>query len=60
MISGVHVTVLAGVLLFLLRMCALPELPALGRDGRGGVALRAGLGLIRAGGARGGRIQRCS
>ena len=28
-ISGVHVTVLAGVLLFLLRMCALPEIPAL-------------------------------
>jgi len=28
-ISGVHVTVLAGVLLFLLRLCALPELPAL-------------------------------
>ncbi len=28
-ISGVHVTVLAGVLLFLLRLCALPEIPAL-------------------------------
>ena len=28
-ISGVHVTVLAGVLLFLLRMCMVPELPAL-------------------------------
>jgi len=28
-ISGVHVTVLAGVLLFLLRMCAIPELAAL-------------------------------
>ncbi|HEY1756044.1 MAG TPA: ComEC/Rec2 family competence protein [Bryobacteraceae bacterium] len=28
-ISGIHVTVLAGVLLFLLRMCAVPELPAL-------------------------------
>jgi competence protein ComEC len=28
-ISGVHVTVLAGVLLFLLRLCALPELGAL-------------------------------
>ena len=28
-ISGVHVTVLAGVLLFLLRVCALPEIPAL-------------------------------
>jgi competence protein ComEC len=28
-ISGVHVTVLAGVLLFLLRMCAVPELAAL-------------------------------
>ena len=28
-ISGIHVTVLAGVLLFLLRLCALPELPAL-------------------------------
>src|SRR5271154_2928141 len=28
-ISGVHVTVLAGVLLFLLRWCALPEIPAL-------------------------------
>jgi competence protein ComEC len=28
-ISGVHVTVLAGVLLFLLRLCAIPELPAL-------------------------------
>ena len=28
-ISGVHVTVLAGVLLFLLRICALPEIPAL-------------------------------
>ncbi len=28
-ISGVHVTVLAGVLLFLLRMCAVPELIAL-------------------------------
>jgi competence protein ComEC len=28
-ISGVHVTVLAGVLLFLLRLCALPEMPAL-------------------------------
>jgi competence protein ComEC len=28
-ISGVHVTVLAGVLLFLLRLCALPELAAL-------------------------------
>jgi competence protein ComEC len=29
-ISGVHVTVLAGVLLFLLRLCALGEIPALG------------------------------
>ena len=29
MISGIHVTVLAGVLLFLLRLCAVPELPAL-------------------------------
>lgn len=28
-ISGVHVTVLAGVLLFLLRLCLLPEMPAL-------------------------------
>lgn len=28
-ISGVHVTVLAGVLLFLLRLCAMPELSAL-------------------------------
>ena len=28
-ISGIHVTVLAGVLLFLLRMCAMPELAAL-------------------------------
>lgn len=28
-ISGVHVTVLAGVLLFLLRLCALPQIPAL-------------------------------
>jgi len=28
-ISGVHVTVLAGVLLFVLRLCALPEIPAL-------------------------------
>jgi competence protein ComEC len=28
-ISGVHVTVLAGVLLFCLRVCALPEIPAL-------------------------------
>jgi competence protein ComEC len=28
-ISGLHVVVLAGVLLFLLRMCAFPELPAL-------------------------------
>ena len=28
-ISGVHVTVLAGVLLFLLRLCAVPELAAL-------------------------------
>jgi competence protein ComEC len=28
-ISGVHVTVLAGVLLFLLRLCAIQELPAL-------------------------------
>jgi competence protein ComEC len=28
-ISGLHVTVLAGVLLFLLRLCALPEIPAL-------------------------------
>ena len=28
-ISGVHVTVLAGVLLFLLRLCAVQELPAL-------------------------------
>jgi len=28
-ISGVHVTVLAGVLLFLLRICAMPEIPAL-------------------------------
>ncbi len=28
-ISGVHVTVLAGVLLFLLRLCAIPELAAL-------------------------------
>jgi competence protein ComEC len=28
-ISGVHVTVLAGVLLFLLRLCAVPELSAL-------------------------------
>ena len=28
-ISGVHVTVLAGVLLFLLRICMIPELPAL-------------------------------
>jgi competence protein ComEC len=28
-ISGVHVTVLAGVLLFLLRLCAVPEFPAL-------------------------------
>jgi competence protein ComEC len=28
-ISGVHVTVLAGVLLFLLRLCALPEISAL-------------------------------
>jgi competence protein ComEC len=28
-ISGVHVTVLAGVLLFLLRLCAVPELTAL-------------------------------
>jgi competence protein ComEC len=28
-ISGVHVTVLAGVLLFLLRLCMLPEIPAL-------------------------------
>ncbi len=28
-ISGVHVTVLAGVLLFLLRLCSLPEMPAL-------------------------------
>ncbi|HEX5432466.1 MAG TPA: ComEC/Rec2 family competence protein [Bryobacteraceae bacterium] len=28
-ISGVHVAVLAGVLLFLLRLCALPEIPAL-------------------------------
>ncbi len=29
-ISGLHVTVLAGVLLFLLRVCAVAELPALG------------------------------
>jgi len=28
-ISGVHVTVLAGVLMFLLRLCLLPEIPAL-------------------------------
>lgn len=28
-ISGVHVTVLAGVLLFLLRLCMIPEIPAL-------------------------------
>ncbi|HEY6343272.1 MAG TPA: DNA internalization-related competence protein ComEC/Rec2 [Bryobacteraceae bacterium] len=28
-ISGIHVTVLAGVLLFLLRLCAMPELAAL-------------------------------
>ncbi len=28
-ISGVHVTVLAGVLLFMLRLCALPQIPAL-------------------------------
>ena len=28
-ISGVHVTLLAGVFLFLLRLCALPEIPAL-------------------------------
>ncbi len=28
-ISGVHVTVLAGVLLFLLRLCAMPQIPAL-------------------------------
>jgi competence protein ComEC len=28
-ISGAHVAVLAGVLLFLLRMCALPEIPSL-------------------------------
>jgi competence protein ComEC len=28
-ISGAHVAVLAGVLLFLLRLCALPEIPAL-------------------------------
>jgi competence protein ComEC len=28
-ISGVHVTVLAGVLLFLLRLCSLPQIPAL-------------------------------
>ncbi len=28
-ISGLHVTVLAGVLLFLLRMCLIPEIPAL-------------------------------
>ena len=28
-ISGVHVTVLAGVLLFCLRLCAMPEIPAL-------------------------------
>lgn len=28
-ISGMHVTVLAGVLLFLLRMCFMPEMPAL-------------------------------
>ncbi len=28
-ISGMHVTVLAGVLLFLLRICMIPELPAL-------------------------------
>ena len=28
-ISGVHVTVLAGVLLFLLRLCAVPQIPAL-------------------------------
>ncbi len=28
-ISGVHVTVLAGVLLFLLRLCGLPQIPAL-------------------------------
>jgi len=28
-ISGLHVTVLAGVLLFLLRLCMLPEIPAL-------------------------------
>src|SRR5216683_2870178 len=38
-ISGVHVTVLAGVLLFLLRLCAMPEIPALAVRAAGGFSL---------------------
>ena len=56
-ISGVHVTVLAGVLLFLLRLCAAAGDPRAGHHGVRGVAVRAGFRIFSAGGARGGRLQ---
>ena len=58
-ISGAHVAVLAGVLLFLLRICSLGEIPALALTACGGVAVRAGVGILASRGAGGGRDSRC-